>query len=72
MRQVEEEFGVDIVPTSTRHIRDYLNKRDEAIDKPARWFEKCRANKWIIRVMIIITVFILVLAFGSLILPSPS
>ena len=72
MRRVEEEFGVEIVPTSTTYINHYLKKKNETIDKPARWFDNCRANQWIVGVMVIMTILLLVLAIISPSLPKPS
>jgi hypothetical protein len=68
MRRIEGEFGVESVPTSTEDISDFLKRSKKSkteIDAPARWFSGQKANKWLVIMMLGVTVLLLILALVS-------
>ena len=63
MHQIEREFEVEPVPTSTKEVLAFLNRANVEVDQPARWFKQRKANRWVIGIMITATIalFIMVL-----------
>jgi len=69
MHQIEKDFEVEILPTSTTDILDFLKKRNIEVDIPARWFKHKKANRWLIDTMLITTITLLILTLVSPFLP---
>jgi len=63
MHQIEREFEVEPVPTSTNEVLAFLKKTEVEVDQPARWFEQRKANRWVIGIMLTVTIVLFNMVF---------
>jgi uncharacterized membrane protein len=65
MHLIEEEFSVESVPTSTDDTSNFLKKIGAKVDAPAKWFGENKANRWLVSMMLGVTILLLILALVS-------
>jgi len=63
---IEDDFGVKSVPIRTEEVIQFLGEKKIALGAPTEWFKQTKANRWLMGVMLLISIGLFVLAFFSL------
>ena len=69
MQHIEEEFNVEPVPTRTEDTFNFLKHINVKVDAPANWFSGSKANRWLVSMMLSVTILLLILALTSPFIP---